>query len=128
MFQEMFQHCSSNDGTKEIPMENVSIETIQTFQNILDKNSVKPAQITLDLYKFADKFDIQPLVRFCGDYLGTEINMENVFETALVAHLVRDDSLLKKIALFLTRNSNPEVKNFFKRNPEIGSKLFESML
>ena len=109
-------------------MEDVSIETIQTLQNILDKNSVKPEQITLDLYKFADKFDIQPLVRFCGDYLGTEINMENVFETALVAHLVKDDSLLKKIAVFLTKNSTPEVKNFFKNNPECSAKLFQSML
>ena len=77
-----------------------TVQTMGTFQKILVQKSVEPQEITVDLYKFANFYDIQPLVKFCGEHLGSKINKENVLEIAMAADLVDDEGLLKKAAQF----------------------------
>ena len=81
----------------------------------------------MDLYKFADKYDIQPLVKFCGDHLGSRINKENVLEIAMAADLVDHEGLLKKASQFLMSNPGDYVKTFLKTNPGCCAKLFQSL-
>ena len=88
---------------------------------------MEPQEITVDLMKFANFYDIQPLVKFCGEHLGSKINKENVFEIALAADLVNDKGLLKEAAQFLTLNPGDYKKNFLKNNPECVVKLFQSL-
>ena len=127
MLKNLFTNCSSGD--KKIPITNdvTTFQTMETFQNILVKKSVEPQEITVDLYKFANFYDIQPLVKFCGEHLGSKINKENVFEIALAADLVNDKGLLKEAAQFLTLNPGDYKKNFLKNNPECSAKLFQSL-
>ena len=126
MFKDWFESCSSD---KKIPVKNdvTTVQTMETFQKILVKKSVEPQEITVDLYKFANFYDIQPLVKFCGEHLGSKINKENVFEIALAADLVNDKGLLKEAAQFLTLNPGDYKKNFLKNNPECVVKLFQSL-
>ena len=127
MFKDWFESCSSDD--KKIPVTNdvTTVQTMETFQNILVKKSVEPQEITVDLYKFANFYDIQPLVKFCGVHLGSKINKENVLEIAMAADLVDHKGLLKKAAQFLMSNPGDYVKTFLKKNPGCSAKLFQSL-
>ena len=125
-FREMFENCTSMEGNLPIPDE--SIQTFQTFKNILDGNSIGPQEITLDLFKFADKFNIQPLVKACGDYFAKKINKKNMFELAIIANRVEDGHLMKKLAtLFISMTNDDATKDFVQNNPECFSKLMQSM-
>ena len=87
-------------GDKKIQITNAvtTIQTMETFQKILVQKSVKPQEITVAMYKFANFYDIRPLVKFCGEHLGSKINKENVLEIALAADMANDEALLKKAA------------------------------
>merc|ERR1712020_419873 len=127
MFKDWFESCSSDD--KKIPVKNdvTTVQAMETFQKILVHKSVEPQEITVNLYKFANFYDIEPLVKFCGDHLGSKINKENVFEIALAADLVNGEGLLKKAAQFLMLNPGNYKKNFLKNNPGCCVKLFQSV-
>ena len=127
VFKDLFRNCSS--GEKKIPIKNdvTTVQTMETFQKILVHKSVEPQEITVNLYKFANFYDIEPLVKFCGDHLGSKINKENVFEIALAADLVNGEGLLKKAAQFLMLNPGNYKKNFLKNNPGCCVKLFQSV-
>ena len=121
------KNCSSED--KKIPITNdvTTVQTMETFQKILVQMSVEPQEITVDLMKFANFYDIQGLVKFCGECLGSKINKENALEIALAADLVNDEELFKKAAHFLKSNPEIDMKNFLKNDPEFGAKLFLAM-
>ena len=98
---------------------------METFQKILVQKSVEPEEITVDLIKFANFYDIQYLVKFCGEHLGPKINKENVLEIALAADIVDDEKLLEKAAAFLMLNRRIiDMKNFSKNNPGLVEKMF----
>ena len=122
MFRDLFQNCTKEN---KIPIADgiTTLQTMVTFQKILVHKPVEPQEITMDLYKFADKYNIQPLVKFCGDHLGLKINNENVLEIAMVADMANDEALLKKAATFLMMNPGIDMKNFLKNNPGFGDKL-----
>ena len=114
------------EGSLPIPDE--KIRTFQTFKHILDGNSIGAQCITMDLFKFADKFNIQPLVKACGDYFAQNINKENMFELAIIANRVEDGHLMKKLAtLFVSMTNDAATKAFIRNNPECSSKLMLSM-
>ena len=122
------ENCSSGD--KKIPITNdvTTVQTMEIFQKILVQKSVEPQEITVDLMKFANFYDIQPLVKFCGEHLGSKINKKNVFEIALAADLANDERLLKKAAQFLMLNPGIDMKNFQKNNPGFDfARLFMAM-
>ena len=81
----------------------------------------------MDLLKFANFYDIQPLVKFCGVHLGSKINKENVLKIAMAADLVDHKGLLKNAAQFLMSNPGDYVKTFLKTNPGCCAKLFQSL-
>ena len=121
------ENCSSGDKKIRITNDVTTVQTMETFQKILVQKSVEPQEITVDLMKFANFYDIQGLVKFCGEHLGSKINKENALEIALAADLVNDEELFKKAAHFLKANPEIDLKNFLKNDPEFGAKLFLAM-
>ena len=120
----MFETCISTDGN--LPIPNESIQTIETFKHILD--GINPIEITVPLCKFADKFDIQPLIKACLEHFAKNLSKENMYEIAILAYKVDDFHLMRKVATFITKNYDDETRNFFEENPECSAKLFQSML
>ena len=118
------ENCSSGDKKITITNDVTTVQTMETFQKILVQKSVEPQEITVDLMKFANFYDIQGLVKFCGEHLGSKINKENVVEIALAADLINDEELFKEAAHFLMLNPGIDMKNFLKDNPGFGDKLF----
>lgn len=132
VFKDISEHHTSLVGEK-IPIMNerndaTTLQTMETFHKILVQKSVEPQEITVDLYIFADKYDIKPLVHFCGEYLGSKINKENVLEIAVAADRADDEVLLKKAATFLLSNPCEKFHEFFKKNPDFAKNLFLSKL
>ena len=127
VFKDMFELLS---GEMNIPISNdvTTLQTMETFHKLLAKKPVLPQDITVNLYLFADKYDIKPLLHFCGEYLGPKINMENVLEIALAADRADDEVLLKKAATFLMSNPCEKFHKFFKKNPDFAKNLFLSFL
>ena len=121
------ENCSSGDKKITITNDVTTVQTMETFQKILVQKSVEPQEITVDLMKFANFYDIQGLVKFCGEHLGSKINKENALEIAMAADLVNDEGLFKKAAQFLMLNPGIDMKNSVKNNPEFGAKLFLAM-
>ena len=124
MFKELFENCT---GSKEIPNDDfISSQTVETFKKILEQSTEEPIEITLDLYQFADKYHIQPLIKVCGDYFVNKIDTENVLEISRIANMVGDDPLLKKAAAFL--KVNPEVARdnpqFFQNNLGLAGRIY----
>ena len=114
------------EGSLPIPDE--TIRTFQTFKRVLDGTAIGAQEITMDLFKFADKFNIQPLVKACGDYFAKNINKENMFKLAIIANRVEDGHLMKKLAtLFVSMTNDAATKAFIRNNPECSSKLMLSM-
>ena len=126
VFKEMFETCTSTDGN--LPIPNESIQTIETFKHILDGYGSNPIKMTVALCKFADKFDIQPLIKACLEHFAKNLSKENMYEIAILAYKVDDFHLMRKVATFITKNYDDETRNFFEENPECSAKLFQSML
>ena len=105
-----------------------STQAIKVLKNIIDKNVVILDEITLDLLKFADKFNIQPLVKACSNYFAKNINKENMFKLAIIVNRVEDGHLMKKLAtLFLSMTDDDATTAFIRNNPECSSKIMLSM-
>ena len=124
-FRDTFENYP---GETKIPMIECSVQDVGIFKNILDKKCLKSEQITVDLFKFADKFEIQPLLKICRDYFGRNIKKENMFEIALIANMVNDDCLMKKVAYFFSINRGKDVDDFLNNNPNCGLRLFKAMM
>ena len=124
-FKEIFENCP---GENKVPMIDSEPQHMQVLKNILDEHLLNPEEITVGLFKFADKFQIEPLLRICGDHFGKNIEKENMFEIALIANTVNDDYLMGKVAKFFTMNRGDDVLIFLKNNPECSARMFQSMM
>ena len=124
-FKEMFENCPPE---KKVQMIDCEPQHMQVLKNILDKNLLNPEEITVGLFKFAEKFQIEPLLRICGDHFGKNIKKENMFEIALIANTVTDDHLMGKVANFFTMHPGKDVEIFLKNNPDCSGRLFQSMI
>ena len=124
-FKEMFENCP---GENKVPMINCEPQHIQILQKILDKKWVSSEEITLDLFEFADKFQIEPLLKICGEHFGKNINVENMFTIANLANMVNDDHLMGKVAKFFTMHPGKDVETFLKNNPDCCARLFQAMI
>ena len=152
VFKEMFENCTPIDENppdgnlpdRNLPIPDESIQTIQTLKRILDGNSIrigKNPEITVDLFKFADKFNIQPLVKACGDYFAKYIKRKkyydadtamingtcvNLFELAIIANRADDEPLMKKLATLISSvKDDDSTRNFVKNNFEKKSPMWQ---
>ena len=90
--------------TGSVTMIDTTPETIQTFKDILTKNLLIETEnarsISCELLKFADKYDIALLYKFCEYFLGTSLNKETLAEVIHVAYLLENKKLLSRAAKF----------------------------
>ena len=126
VFKDMFENSTMYRNRLEITGE--SVETMQSFKNILEGIHLRTEQITLELYKFADRFDIQPLLKACGEYFSQNVSRENKFELAIMANRVNDKVLLKSVATLLLANmTDGATRNFLQNNRDLCATLTLSL-
>ena len=128
----------SQQNCIEIREENASPGTIFAFQNILNRFSFEFAvycreeNLSLELYKFTHVYEIYPLHKIFGEYVGSTLTKETILEVTKVAALYDDEELLAKVVGFLKIHQdreNPEWKEWLatlkERNMEGYIKLME---
>ena len=130
-FKDMFELSNSTEGNLLIEDACACVQTIKTFACIMKgsyRNPFYKWEITMDLYNFADKYDIQPIAKACLEYFTQTIAKENMCEMAIIANRTDDENFSKNVARFITENSDEDTKKFFQQHPEYNVKLFQSLL
>ena len=135
---DIFQTMLENPKTLEsqnncIELKNISSETIKAFKNIMTKDTINPQDLKVELLVFADRYNIQPLVRFCKDNLKNNICKDNFMDIVKAADVIADKDLLQSTAKFAALNigtfeKDQEIMNFIKSNPECFAKVWELMM
>ena len=95
-----FKQCK--DGLTEI--EDTTPEIIKAFKNVLTLDYIEKENLSIELFMFADKYEIAPLYKLCQDYLCTAISKENLFDIIKAANLTKDEELMTKAVEFIGTN------------------------
>ena len=114
-----------------VNIENVNISVVKTFKRILCEQKPSFEDFDCELLLFADRYNIQPLVKMCKTYL--DICQENIFEVIKTADALNDDELLKGAAEFISEHKgsftkDPEWKKLIKDNPRCFAKMMELVM
>ena len=83
--------------------------------------------------KFADLYNIQPIVKLCIDHLKSNITKDNFPEIMKASDLINDEGLLCAAVDFDSKNigtfeNDPDVKKFIRTNQDSFIKVFEEMM
>ena len=114
----------SRQNNFEIPKEVASPATIFAFQNILQQRGfgfnlrldLIPSGknfLALELYKFTHVYQIHPLHKIIGEYVGATLTSENLLEVAEVASPAPgfdNKELLARVAEFLKKGNKGLMK------------------
>ena len=111
----------SRQNNFEIPEEVASSATIFAFQDILrqltlsDCHRITPGKnfLALGLYKFTHVYQIHPLHKIFGEYVGATLTSENLLEVAEVAFPAPgfdNKELLARVAEFLKKGNKGLMK------------------
>ncbi|VDK17884.1 unnamed protein product [Anisakis simplex] len=78
----------------------------------------------------SEKYAIKPLKEFCGNYLASKINTNNLGETAAIAEMYSSIPLIKRCARYLSENRISVLRSkgweeLKKHNPELAIRLLE---
>ena len=82
---------------------------------------------------FANKYCIKSLVKVIANYLGNNINMENVYPVIRAAYLMDNDDLLMEASKFIGKNQgqfqdNEEWQQLQKSHPQLLIKLMNLVM
>ena len=89
--------------------------------------------VNVEMLVFADRYNIQPLVKFCQNHLKNSVTKENFMDIVKAADVINDKDLMQAAAKFASLNigkfdNDPEIKNFIKTNPECFANIWELMM
>ena len=97
---DVFSAMLENPHTAEsqegvVKMENVSIEVVKAFKRVLCEGSAVKNDLDLELLMFADRYNVQPLVKLCKDKALKTISQESIIEIIKTADALNDDEILR---------------------------------
>ena len=77
---------------------------MEIFLNFLYKDEIKDEDISCELLKLADKYNVKRLVSICLNHLKEIIDIKNVVEITYTAFLTSKDELLQSASKFIFEN------------------------
>ena len=116
-----------------VKLTDVYPETIDTFQKLfLEDENIEDECITVDLFYFANKWNIQPIVDLCEEQLIKLMNEDNVLEIVQAAYLIGKEEMLEIASKYIKKmdynlKKDEEWNQFKKANPECVIKMMEYM-
>ena len=112
--------CTNSNIDNKVEYKGVTLSNI--LDNLITEKIDKPL-----------KMDIT--IEFEPGNLRTGISKENLFDVIKAATLTKDEEMMAKCAEFIAMNrgtfdmeENPDWEDFFKENPECGSKILKLMM
>ena len=134
VFRTMFDNPNNVEYLSgSINIEEVDPNTIISFKNLLQKHHVNNEDLNVATLLFADRYNVQPIVRLCIDHLKFNITKNNFPEIVKASDLINDKGLLCAAVDFAFKNigtfeDDPDVKKFIRTNQDSFIKVFEEMM
>ncbi|XP_054720619.1 speckle-type POZ protein-like [Uloborus diversus] len=132
VFAAMFEHDMKENRQDTVNLVQMKVETVRDMLRYVYCGKIRdlsPAE-ALNLYVAADHYDLQELRAICRDVIVLDISIENVCDIVEVADLHDDESLIKELKSFLSKNGKKIIKtekwkDICKNNPVLCGKMFE---
>ena len=134
VFRTMFDNPNNVEyQSGSINIEEVDPNTIISFKNLLQHHHVNKEDLNVATLLFADRYNVQPIVRLCIDHLKFNITKDNFPEIVRASDLINDKGLLCAAVDFASKNigtfeDDPDVKKFIRTNQDSFIKVFEEMM
>ena len=134
VFRTMFDNPNNVEyQSGSINIEEVDPNTIISFKNLLQHHHVNKEDLNVATLLFADRYNVQPIVRLCIDHLKFNITKNNFPEIVKASDLINDKGLLCAAVDFASKNigtfeDDPDVKKFIRTNQDSFIKVFEEMM
>ena len=132
VFERMFSSALKINEKDEpiLDIDDISAEEMEIFLNFLYKDEIKVQDISCDILKLADKYNVKRLVNICLKHLKENIDIKNVVEITYTAFLTSKDELLQSASKFIFENRGSikkcDVWNQIKKtHPEIAIKIMD---
>ena len=134
VFRTMFENPNNLECQRGVVcLEEVNPSTILAFQRFLTNHKVEEDDLNVAMLLFADRYNIQPIVKLCLNHLKENITRENFPEIVKASDLINDKGLLRSAVNFAKENmgtfdNNSDVKKFMRANYESFMNVFEEMM
>ena len=134
VFRTMFENPDNVEHqSRSVKIEDVDPQTILSFQSLLRKIQVADEHLNVATLLFADRYNVQPIVKLCIDHLKSNITKDNFPEIVKASDLINDKGLLCAAVDFASKNigtfeNDPDVKKFIRTNQDSFIKVFEEMM
>lgn len=113
VFKAMFNQDTLEKKTGIVTIEDTNMETFKSFLYYLYTNTIDIINdISFDLCKLADKYNIVGLKNICERYLGSNLTKDNAIEYLIKAQEYKFD-LLKRAALIYIKSNMSSNANHF---------------
>ena len=130
VFAAMIENpCTSESQQGFVVIQNVKAQFIDRFKKIVCEGIVTKEDLNVELLMFADRYNIQPLVKLSKNQVEKTVTKENLIDVIKIADALNDDQLLKAAVDFVSENkgsfeNDPELVEMMKTNPQCFSKMW----
>ena len=134
VFQAMLENPYTLESQRSfVKMENVSLETVQNFKKILCDGVMDKEVLNVDMLMFADRYNVQPLVKLCKNEVVNNVTKKNVIDVIRASEALNDENLLKAAVDFLsihigTLEEDPEWEQMMISNPSYFTKIWKLLM
>ena len=126
--------CTVESRQRFVSIEGVDIKVIKTFKRILCEQKAPVDDFNnCELLLFADRYNIQPLLKSCRSIVEEYMSSENILEVIKTADAMNDHILLKAAAEFVSAkkgsfDKDPEWMSMLQDNPQCFAKMMELVI
>ena len=133
VFKNMFKNYYVESENNHVKIMDVEPETIQAFKNTLCQDGISDIDLTPQLFIFAKRYLIEPLINVCREKLARDLSKDNLMDAIKAAYWNDDEELLKVGAKFLKEhlgefNEFTEYDDFMKDHPDVSAKVLKLMM
>ena len=133
VFKNMFKNDYVESENNYVKIKDVEPETIQAFKNTLCHDGISDIDLTPQLFIFAKRYLIEPLLNVCREKLARDLSKDNFMDAIKAAYWNDDEELLKVGAKFLKEhlgefNEFKEYDDFMKDHPDVSAKVLKLMM
>ena len=131
---DVFAAMIENPRTSEsqqgyVIIENMKAEFMKRFKKIVCEGIVTKEDLNVELLVFADRYNIQPLVKLSKSQVEKTVTKENLIDVIKIADALNDDKLLMAAVDFVSDNkgsfeNDPELLEMMKTNPQCFAKMW----
>jgi hypothetical protein len=102
-FRRMFSTNMAEANNKEVYLEDIDFNTMQSLLGFIYSGSIEEEKITLKLLEAADRFEVMPLIDVCCQTLSKSINSENVAEIYETSYMHSMENLTHDCVIFMAQ-------------------------